>query len=453
MKKIRDYLLVCALLTLVAIVAWPSVNVNAREVEHIDITADGGKWDKMHYYRDNGDMVRDVFFFDGEYTYYLQYDGTPMKDRFTYHPDGEHLIYFDEEGHEVFNDFHRIKASVTGEPVDDLCFFDVFGYLYRNVITYDKTGTKIYYANSFGVMEHSGLFKLNGSETNYNSLASGMNYGYANEDGTIAGFYENEKDYLEKDEKSCKVWMPVMASVYTFENGNKVLKRTEDFSSSYASNVEMVVNKEFNGGNAQPNTSNDLGSIISRVIYQRPMYETLESNGFSYKDKVVILNDLNFNDGDIYLKDLAKEADAVEKMDASSGIRTITTPITFTEFMTKDGKEILTKQYGNYGKNWSSPFIFYKRVDMDDKVIEKKYVEFYNGKYGPYVLVSNKGEMPYGATGNVGDKREVTFTRYDADWISTSLDNMKLTFDDDKNEEWKNPEEIVLTYEYCDLMK
>lgn len=39
-----------------------------------------------------------IWYFDGKWTYYLQYDGTPMKDRLTYHPDGEHIIYLDANG-------------------------------------------------------------------------------------------------------------------------------------------------------------------------------------------------------------------------------------------------------------------------------------------------------------------------------------------------------------------
>ena len=30
--------------------------------------------------------------------YYFKSDGTPMKDRLTYHPDGEHIIYLDANG-------------------------------------------------------------------------------------------------------------------------------------------------------------------------------------------------------------------------------------------------------------------------------------------------------------------------------------------------------------------
>ena len=93
---------------------------------------------------------------------------------------------------------------------------------------------------------------------------------------------------------------------------------------------------------------------------------------------------------------------------------------------------------------------------MDGKVIGKKYIKFYSGEYGPYVLVATKGEMPFGIQGNVGEQRRVTFTRYDADWISYSVDetgeDTHLKYDDNRNEQWTNPEEIIVTYECRDLV-
>ena len=35
--------------------------------------------------------------------YYFKSDGTPMKDRLTHHPDGEHIIYLDANGAMVSN--------------------------------------------------------------------------------------------------------------------------------------------------------------------------------------------------------------------------------------------------------------------------------------------------------------------------------------------------------------
>ena len=125
----------------------------------------------------NGETAKDCFFCDGTYTYYLQHDGTPMKNRLTYHPDGEHIIYFDENGHEVFSNFKNVKQSIAGEPVDDLCFFDVYGYMYVDFITYDQAGVNLYYANPYGVMERNGWFTFSDKQ--------GGGMGYANADGTL----------------------------------------------------------------------------------------------------------------------------------------------------------------------------------------------------------------------------------------------------------------------------
>ena len=44
-------------------------------------------------------------------------DGSPMKDRLAYHPDGEHVIYFDQNGHEVFTNFQYCDS------VQYICYF------------------------------------------------------------------------------------------------------------------------------------------------------------------------------------------------------------------------------------------------------------------------------------------------------------------------------------------
>ena len=129
---------------------------------------------KMRCYDANGNLIKNNFKCDGTYTYYFQNDGTAMTDRLTYHPDGKHVIYFDEKGHEVFNNFTHVKKSITGDAVDDLCFFDVYGHMYVDFITYDQAGVNLYYANPYGVMEHNGWFRF-----------SDGNIGYANADGTL----------------------------------------------------------------------------------------------------------------------------------------------------------------------------------------------------------------------------------------------------------------------------
>lgn len=128
----------------------------------------------LYCYDENGQKKTNQFISDGKYTYFLQADGTPMKDRLTYHSDGKNIIYLDENGHEVFNDFIHVKRNIEGKPVDDLCFFDVYGHMYVDCITYDQAGKNLYYANPYGVVERNGWFQF-----------SDGNIGYANADGTL----------------------------------------------------------------------------------------------------------------------------------------------------------------------------------------------------------------------------------------------------------------------------
>lgn len=135
-----------------------------------------------------GTPVINDFKCDGTYTYYFQADGTAMRDRLTYHPDGVHVIYFDEYGHEVFSDFANVKKTIEGKTVDDYCFFDVYGYLYVDVVTYDKTGTYLYYANPYGVMDRGKWFEFSDNVKWANGTPfdkAGGKYGYANADGTL----------------------------------------------------------------------------------------------------------------------------------------------------------------------------------------------------------------------------------------------------------------------------
>lgn len=169
--------LVVGLLCLVA----PGVTAQAeggRQVPHYTLgDRAGDSWDGIHYYLPDGTVVTDAFFCDGTYTYYLMMDGTPMKNRLSYHPDGVHVIYLDAEGHEVFSNFTHVAQSIAGEPVDDLCFFDVYGHMYVDVLTYDQAGKNLYYANPYGVMERKGWFEFSNK---YNG-----GYGYANENGIL----------------------------------------------------------------------------------------------------------------------------------------------------------------------------------------------------------------------------------------------------------------------------
>lgn len=121
-----------------------------------------------------GNRVINQFMCDGTYTYYFQFDGTAMRNRLTYHPDGVHVIYFNENCHEVFDNFAYVKQSIAGTPVDDMCYFNTYGYMYVDFLTYDITGTFLYYANPYGVVERNGWFRF-----------SDGGIGYANANGTL----------------------------------------------------------------------------------------------------------------------------------------------------------------------------------------------------------------------------------------------------------------------------
>lgn len=161
---------------------------------------------QVRCYRADGSQVFNEFKCDGIYTYYFQLDGTAMKDRLTYHPDGIHVIYFDRFGHEVFSDFANVKQSIEGNPVDDMCFFNSYGYMYVDTLTYDKSGTKLYYVNQYGVLERNGWFQFSGKEFDAGLGFSGRSggYGYANPDcsllvNTTAVDWYNQPVYIQGD--------------------------------------------------------------------------------------------------------------------------------------------------------------------------------------------------------------------------------------------------------------
>ena len=139
-----------------------------RTVPHCTLnTAAGETWDGT-YYKVNGEVQKDVFFFDGTYTYYLQANGTPMKSGLTYHPNGVAILYFDENGHEVFNSFVNVKRSMTGESVDDICYFGALGYMYQDKLTYGQNGdSNLYYINPYGVMQRGGYFTFPNGDLGY----------------------------------------------------------------------------------------------------------------------------------------------------------------------------------------------------------------------------------------------------------------------------------------------
>ena len=145
----------------------------AHATGYYNINVNGGRFDGNTYTL-NGKVIKNSFFCDGTYTYYLDHLGHPMKDKLTYHPNGKEIIYFDAYGHEVFDNFTHVVKSISGTAVDDYCYFNTYGYMYVDRLTFDRTGTKLYYINPYGQMEHKGLF----------SFSNGA-MGYANYDGNL----------------------------------------------------------------------------------------------------------------------------------------------------------------------------------------------------------------------------------------------------------------------------
>ncbi len=140
--------------------------ITINKADYYNANTHGGKWQNGAYYL-GGVKMTDIFFSEGEYTYYLQADGTPMKNRLTYHPDGIHLIYLDDKGHELFDQFQYCA------DVGYTCYFDTYGYLYKDVITFSND--KAYYLDGTGKMKQNEWFKFD----------NGVDIGYAQADGSL----------------------------------------------------------------------------------------------------------------------------------------------------------------------------------------------------------------------------------------------------------------------------
>ena len=174
-------------------------------LEYLDNTFTKESNGTVRCYDRNGKPIVNQFACDGIYTYYFQLDGTAMQDRLTYHPDGVHVIYFDEWGHEVFSDFAHVKRAIAGNAVDDYCFFNVYGYMYVNVLTYDKNGRELYYANAYGVLERDKWFQFDPAvmwADGTPAYGVGGQYGKANSDGTLVtnrhtSDWQGRKCYLQ----------------------------------------------------------------------------------------------------------------------------------------------------------------------------------------------------------------------------------------------------------------
>ncbi len=177
--------------------------VGAHVAPYYNLNANGGSWNGANYVL-NGQVITDAFFCDGTYTYYLQFDGTPMKDRLTYHPDGVHIIYFDEDGHEVFDNFAHISETIEGQETNDVCYFNTYGYMYVDVLTWDPTGEEIIYITPYGVVQTDGWFQYSGtvkwadgtSATEYWNSYGGCYSGYVIRDAW--GFdWEDRLTYMQ----------------------------------------------------------------------------------------------------------------------------------------------------------------------------------------------------------------------------------------------------------------
>lgn len=266
MKKL-NFIMTFAVAMIVTIVFSNAMTCEAAfDAPYYNITTTGCTFDKEHYYLPDGTMVKNSFFCDGTYTYYLQADGTPMKERLTYHPDGTHVIYFDAYGHEVFSDFAHISKSISGNDVDDMCFFDVNGYMYVDTLTYDKTGTKLYYINPYGVLERTGWFTFSGHEFDAGLGFSGKSggYGYANTDcslmtNTYTYDWNNNYVYMEGDGH--------LAGSQTGTSGDNINSNSGNDNESNSSN--------------NTNTDND-NKVSSEALFEKCSLSTTQIDSFGY---------------------------------------------------------------------------------------------------------------------------------------------------------------------------
>ncbi len=250
-----------------AVMLSPAIMTQAaeggRDVPHYDISIVGGTWDHVNYYLPDGTLVKDAFFCDGEFTYYLMADGTPMKDRLTYHPDGEHVIYFDAQGHEVFSDFTHVRQNIEGNPVDDLCFFDTFGYMYVDKLTYDKAGVHLYYANPYGVLQQNGWFRF-----------SDGGIGCANADGTLVvneyrQDWNGENVWLEANGYAQRSWSYGVGTLYQTRGDIRNYMSSSGASSENRTEmqVEPVLTSPYSPGAVTQQSLQDALAMVNQMRY------------------------------------------------------------------------------------------------------------------------------------------------------------------------------------------
>ncbi len=102
----------------------------------------------------------------------------------------------------------KLKKTIEGKAVDDLCFFDVYGHLYVDVMNYGNdafgNGDKIYYINPYGVIETNGWFGFSGTCVWAGTDKKvGMGIGYVNSDGSLMinqhTYYNGNLVYMQGD--------------------------------------------------------------------------------------------------------------------------------------------------------------------------------------------------------------------------------------------------------------
>ena len=238
--------------------------------KYYNVNINGGSFDGTYYTLD-GQVITNAFFCDGLYTYYLQADGTPMKNRLTYHPDGEHVIYFDADGHEVFSNFASVKQSIAGDPVDDLCFFDVYGYMYVNRLTYDQSGQNLYYINEYGVMERGNRwfqFPWDIEDVDGKWITVKKTYGFATENGSLltnAMTYDwnGQQIYLQGNGTIAKGLTNIGGTWYMFDVNDG------HFVQSYSSKPETYTYTYYTDDYTTTETYNRDGNLLSRDVYNK----------------------------------------------------------------------------------------------------------------------------------------------------------------------------------------
>ena len=293
-----------------------------RRDAYYNINENGGTWDGT-YYTLAGEIIKDAFFCDGTHTYYLQADGTPMKDRLTYHPDGYHVIYFDADGHEVFSNFANVKRSIAGDPVDDMCFFNVYGYMYVNQLTYDQSGQNLFYINQYGVMERGNHWfqfpECVGDISGYDLFPHGTAYGFATESGalitnTLTYNWDGQLVYLLGNGMTARGLYNVGGTWYMFDPNDGHFVQTYDSKPDtytytyyfdgltevyvFNKNDDIVTYEEYDGDGTlryhEDNTYDADGNQKTCSYYGTSgIYNTPYSGSVTYNSKGVIISSVD----------------------------------------------------------------------------------------------------------------------------------------------------------------